>query len=73
MNKFGLKHFLTKILLITLTIAFLFSCNAVKRVPEKKYLLDSNQIFVDSTKSKDPKLYSQLYQKTKYQTTRNPY
>ncbi|WP_234418219.1 BamA/TamA family outer membrane protein [Aquimarina aquimarini] len=63
MNKFGLKHFLTKILLITLTIAFLFSCNAVKRVPEKKYLLDSNQIFVDSTKSKDPKLYSQLYQK----------
>ena len=39
-----MKHFLTKILLITLTTTFLFSCNAVKRVPEKDYLLEKNKI-----------------------------
>lgn len=58
-----MKHFLTKILLITLTTIFLFSCNAIKRVPEKDYLLEKNKIYVDSTKTKDPKLYNQLYQK----------
>ncbi|WP_062062411.1 BamA/TamA family outer membrane protein [Aquimarina longa] len=58
-----MKDFLTKILLITITTTFLFSCNAVKKVPEKKILLDSNKIFVDSTKIKDPKLYDLLYQK----------
>ncbi|WP_231389198.1 MULTISPECIES: translocation and assembly module lipoprotein TamL [unclassified Aquimarina] len=63
MNEYRLKHFLTKILLITLTSIFLFSCNAVKRVPESEYLLKKNQIYVDSAKTKDPKLYNQLYQK----------
>ncbi|PKV49728.1 outer membrane protein assembly factor BamA [Aquimarina sp. MAR_2010_214] len=63
MNEYRLKHFLTKILLITLTSIFLFSCNAVKRVPENEYLLKKNQIHVDSVKTKDPKLYNQLYQK----------
>ncbi|MDY8138818.1 BamA/TamA family outer membrane protein [Aquimarina sp. 2201CG5-10] len=58
-----MKYFLTKILFITLITTFLVSCNAVKRVPENDYLLEKNQIFVDSTKSKDPKLYNQLYQK----------
>ncbi|EZH74655.1 membrane protein [Aquimarina atlantica] len=58
-----MKHFLTKILLITLTSTFLFSCDAVKRVPESEYLLKKNQIYVDSAKTKNPKLYDQLYQK----------
>jgi len=58
-----LKHFLTKILFITLTTIFLFSCNAVKRVPAGDYLLQKNQIFIDSLKTKDSKLRNQLYQK----------
>ncbi len=32
-------------------------------MPETDYLLEKNKIYVDSIKSKDPKLYSQLYQK----------
>ncbi len=58
-----MKDFLTKILLITITTIFLFSCDAVKRVPESEYLLEKNQIFVDSAKTKDVELYNQLYQK----------
>ncbi|GAA4270749.1 BamA/TamA family outer membrane protein [Aquimarina gracilis] len=58
-----MKHFLAKILLITLTTIFLISCSAVKRVPEGEYLLEKNQVFVDSVKSNDAKLYNQLYQK----------
>ncbi len=57
-----MKHFTAKILLITLTTIFLFSCDAVKKVPENQYLLDKNQIFVDSAKTKDFKLYNQLQQ-----------
>ncbi len=52
-----------KILLFTLITVFLFSCNAVKRVEENEYLLEKNQIFVDSSKTKDINLYNQLYQK----------
>ncbi len=55
-----MKHFLTKILFITLTTIFLSSCDAVKRVPENEYLLEKNLIFVDSVKSKDRKLENQL-------------
>ncbi len=58
-----MKHFLTKILLITLTTIFLISCNAVKRVPESDYLLENHKIFIDSVKTNDSKLYNQLYQK----------
>jgi len=58
----GLKHFLTKILFITLTTIFLISCNAVKRVPEDDYLLENHKIFIDSAKTNDSKLYDQLYQ-----------
>ncbi len=58
-----MKHFQTKILFITLTTIFLISCNAVKRVPEGKYLLEKNQVFVDSVKTKDQKLDNLLYQK----------
>ncbi|MCX2763097.1 BamA/TamA family outer membrane protein [Aquimarina muelleri] len=58
-----MKHFQTKILLITLTTIFLFSCNAIKRVKEQEFLLEKNTIFVDSIKSKDSKLYNQISQK----------
>lgn len=58
-----MKHFLTKILLITLTTIFLFSCDAIKRVKEQEFLLKKNTVFVDSIKSKDSKLYNQLFQK----------
>lgn len=54
---------MTKILLITLTTIFLFSCNATKRVKGQDFLLKKSTIFVDSIKSKDPKLYNQLFQK----------
>ena len=57
-----MKDFWAKILLITITTVFLFSCNAVKRVPENKHLLKKNQIFVDSVKNKDVNLQNQLYQ-----------
>ncbi len=57
-----MKHFLTKILFITLTTIFLISCNAVKRVPDDEYLLIKNEIFVDSVKTNDIKLENQLYQ-----------
>ncbi|WP_025742895.1 translocation and assembly module lipoprotein TamL [Aquimarina pacifica] len=58
-----MKVLSAKILLITLTTVFLFSCDAVKRVQESDYLLEKNQIFVDSVKTKDVNLYNQLYQK----------
>ena len=40
-----------------------FSCNAVKRVPEDKYLLTDNTILADSVKVKEAGVYSQLAQK----------
>lgn len=58
-----MKKFLTKISFITLTSIFLISCSAIKRVPDGKYLLSKNEIFVDSIKTKNAKLYNQLYLK----------
>ncbi len=58
-----MKHFLTKILFITLSSIFLLSCDAVKRVQDGEYLLEKNQVFVDSAKIKNPKLENQLLQK----------
>ncbi|WP_449500935.1 translocation and assembly module lipoprotein TamL [Aquimarina acroporae] len=58
-----MKHFLTKILFITLSSIFLLSCDAVKRVQDGEYLLEKNQVFVDSVKIKNPKLENQLLQK----------
>ncbi len=58
-----MKHFLTKILFITLTTIFLISCNAVKRVQDNEYLLEKNQIFIDSVKTNDVKLENQIIQK----------
>lgn len=44
-------------------IGLFFSCNAVKRVPDGKFLLTENTILVDSVKIKDAGVYSQLAQK----------
>ncbi|WP_100802155.1 BamA/TamA family outer membrane protein [Ulvibacter sp. MAR_2010_11] len=54
---------LTKISLILGLTIFLLSCDAVKRVADDKFLLTDNTIIVDSVKSKDTKVYSQLAQK----------
>ncbi len=58
-----MKQFLAKIAFVAVTIIVFLSCNAIKRVPEDEFLLTKNEIFVDSIKSKDIKLYNQLYQK----------
>lgn len=58
-----MKYTLTKISLFIVLLGLLFSCNAVKRVPEGKFLLTDNTILVDSVKVKDAGLYSQLAQK----------
>ena len=58
-----MKRDLTKISLFIVLMSLFFSCNAVKRVPEGKYLLTENIILVDSVKIKDAGVYSQLAQK----------
>lgn len=58
-----MKHLLTKIVFVVVSTIFLISCNAIKRVSEEESLLVKNEIFVDSIKSNDTKLYNQLYQK----------
>jgi len=58
-----LKYILTKIVFVVVSTIFLISCNVIKRVPKNDFLLTKNEIYVDSTKTTDPKLYNQLYQK----------
>nr|WP_042492252.1 BamA/TamA family outer membrane protein [Aequorivita sublithincola] len=58
-----MKRDLTKISLFIVLVSLFFSCNAVKRVPEGKFLLTENTILVDSVKIKDEGVYSQLAQK----------
>lgn len=58
-----MKRHLTKISLFIVLISLFYSCNAVKRVPDDKFLLTENIIIVDSVKSKESGLYSQLAQK----------
>lgn len=58
-----MKYILTKISLFIVLLSLFFSCNAVKRVPDDKYLLTDNTILVDSVKVKDAGVYSQLAQK----------
>ncbi|MBZ0328059.1 MAG: sorting and assembly machinery component 50 [Altibacter sp.] len=54
---------LTKISLFLGLTIFLFSCNAVKRVEDDKFLLTENTIVVDSVEIKDTKVFSQLSQR----------
>ena len=56
-----LRHFGAKISLIFFLI-LLYSCNAVKRVPDDQNLLTKNSIFVDDEEISDKKIYNQLYQ-----------
>lgn len=58
-----MKHFFTKIAYVVVTTIFLISCSAVKRVPEDQFLLEENEIFVDSIKTSDVVLSNQLYQR----------
>ena len=58
-----MKRNLTKISLFIVLITLFFSCDAVKRVPDDKYLLTENTILVDSVKTKEAGVYSQLVQK----------
>jgi len=58
-----LKRNLTKISLFIVLTSLFFSCNAVKRVPDGKFLLTDNTIIVDSLETKDAGVYSQLAQK----------
>lgn len=58
-----MKRDLTKISLFIVLISLFFSCDAVKRVPDGKYLLTENTIMVDSVKINDAGVFSQLSQK----------
>ncbi len=58
-----MKYTLTKISLIIGLLSLFLSCNAVKRVPDDKFLLTENTIMVDSVKVKGAGVYSQLAQK----------
>ncbi len=58
-----MKRNLTKISLFIVLTSLFFSCNAVKRVPDGKFLLTDNTIIVDSLETKDAGVYSQLAQK----------
>lgn len=56
-----MKSILAKIPLILL-LSVLFSCNTTKRVGEGEYLLTKNTIYVDSVKTTNRSVHSQLYQ-----------
>lgn len=58
-----MKYNLTKISFFTALVGLFFSCNTVKRVPDDKYLLTDNIIYVDSVKISDAGVYSQLSQR----------
>jgi len=57
-----LTQTLTKISLFLGLIVLIVSCNAVKLVPDNKYLLTKNTIIVDSVSSKDFKTRNLIYQ-----------
>jgi outer membrane protein assembly factor BamA len=64
MNKsIRLTQTLAKISLFLGLTVLLVSCNAVKRVPDGKFLLTNNKIIVDGEEIKDAGVYSQLLQK----------
>lgn len=58
-----MKYCFTKISLLIGFLSLLFSCNAVKHVPEDQYLLTGNTIYEDSVKITDLAIHSQLSQK----------
>ncbi|MEO6347197.1 MAG: outer membrane protein assembly factor, partial [Aquaticitalea sp.] len=58
-----MKHGLTKISLITLTIVFFTSCNAIKRVKEDEHLLKKNTVYVNDKKDNNETINSLIYQR----------
>lgn len=58
-----LKHGLTKISLITLTIVFFTSCNAIKRLKDDENLLTKNTVYVNNQKNNSETINSLIYQK----------
>jgi outer membrane protein assembly factor BamA len=57
-----LKRLFAKILLISLTLVLIISCNAVKRLDADQKLLVKNEIFSNGEQVKDSRIYSRLYQ-----------
>ncbi|QHI38498.1 Outer membrane protein assembly factor BamA [Kordia antarctica] len=58
-----MKSYLAKISLFIIIVAFIGSCNSIKRVKESEQLLINNNLIVDGEKSNDPDALSQMYQK----------
>lgn len=52
----------TKVVAFLLIAIFISACNAVKRVPEGKFLLTKNQILVNDKAIKDQTAFDQMYQ-----------
>jgi outer membrane protein assembly factor BamA len=58
-----LKHALTKISLITLTIILFTSCNAIKRLNDNEHLLTKNTIYVNDKKNNTELVNNLVYQR----------
>ena len=58
-----MKHIFTKVTAFILIAIFISACNAVKRVPNGKFLLTKNEIFENNKVISDETTLSQLYQK----------
>ncbi len=58
-----LKHGLTKISLITLTILVFTSCNTIKRVKEDQHLLTKNTVYIDDKKTNSEVINNLIYQR----------
>lgn len=57
-----MKRLPAKLSLFILTLAFLISCNAVKRVGNDELLLSKNTIYLNGEKNKESRIRNQLYQ-----------
>jgi hypothetical protein len=57
-----LKKNTTKVVAFLLIAIFISACNAVKRVPEGKFLLTKNQIVVNDKAIKEQSAFDQMYQ-----------
>ncbi len=54
--------------MLIILVALITSCNAVKRISDKEYLLDNNAIYVNDKKSKNLALYSYIVQRPNQKT-----
>ncbi len=58
-----MKLLFTKISILILFLSIFLACNVVKKVPDQKYLLKKNTVYVDGNKNKDEDLSNQIVQK----------